>query len=116
MAPYDRVPFMPILSSGDATGSDLAAIVTRQASGTRRPIGFEVPRMPAEALPGVVAAARAARARIWTNTLWEGYIGQANGDIDALRDPDAVWGRLHRAGVSIFQTDEPEALGRYAAR
>ena len=116
MAPYDRVPFMPILSSGDAAGSDLAAIVTRQASGRRRPIGVEVPRMTAAALPGVVAATRAARGRVWVNTLWEGFVGGYGGDVDALRDPAAVWGRLERDGVSIFQTDEPDALRRYAER
>ena len=113
MAPYDRVPFMPILSSGDAAGSDLAAIVTRQASGQRHAIGVEVPRMPAAALPGVVAATRAAHGRVWANTLWEGFVGSYGGDVDALRDPDAVWGRLQRAGVGIVQTDEPEALRRY---
>ncbi len=116
MAPYDRVPFMPILSSGDAQGADLAAIVTRQASGKRRPIGVEVPRMPAAALPSVAAAARAAHGRVWANTLWEGFIGGYGGDVDALRDPDAVWGRLQRAGVGIVQTDEPEALRRYLMR
>ncbi|RMB54932.1 glycerophosphoryl diester phosphodiesterase [Sphingomonas sp. PP-CE-3A-406] len=116
MAPYDRVSFMPILSSGDAAGADLAGIVTRQASGRRRAIGVELPRMPAAALPGVVAAARAAHERVWVNTLWEGFIDGYGGDVDALRDPDAVWGRLQRAGISIIQTDEPEALRRYLRR
>ena len=37
------------------------------------------------------------------------------GDVQALRDPDAVWGRLYRDGVTIIQTDEPEALLRYRA-
>lgn len=116
MAPYDRVPLMPILSSGNAIGSDLATIVKRQASGSQRPVGFEIPRMPAAALPGVTAAARAAHGRVWANTLWEGFVGGYGGDVDALRDPDAVWGRLQRAGVSIIQTDEPEALRRYVLR
>ncbi|MEG3082073.1 glycerophosphodiester phosphodiesterase family protein [Sphingomonas sp. PB2P12] len=116
MAPYNRVPFMPILASGDGAESDLPAIITRQASGPQRPVGFEVPRMLGAALPSVAAAARVAQGRVWVNTLWEGFVGGYGGDVDALRDPDAVWGRLQRAGVSIVQTDEPEALRRFVPR
>lgn len=116
MTPYDRVPFMPILSGVEPGGQDLPAVIARQASGTRRPIGVELPRMPAEALAPAVAAVRAAGGRVWVNTLWEGFVNGYGGDIDALRDPDAVWGRLRSAGVNIFQTDEPEALKRFATR
>ena len=34
-------------------------------------------------------------------------------DTAALKDPDAIWGRLIDAGVSAIQTDEPEALRAY---
>jgi glycerophosphoryl diester phosphodiesterase len=53
--------------------------------------------------------------RLLVNTLWEGFVAGYGGDADALRDPDAVWGRLYRDGIGAFQTDEPEALLRYRA-
>ncbi|KOF17151.1 glycerophosphodiester phosphodiesterase [Ensifer adhaerens] len=34
-------------------------------------------------------------------------------DETALDDPDRIWGRLMDAGISVFQTDEPEALKAY---
>jgi glycerophosphoryl diester phosphodiesterase len=112
LPPFDRVPFAPILlnAHGDA---DLGAIVTRQVAG-RRPIAIELPEMSPEQLPSVVAHAKGVR--LWVNTLWSGFITGWGGDAAALLDPDQVWGRMHRAGISIFQTDEPEALLAFRAR
>jgi glycerophosphoryl diester phosphodiesterase len=113
IAPYDRVPFMPILSSADQAGADLPEVAHRQGAGATKPIGFEVPRMPAAMLPPLAAEARRQGVRLWNNTLWNGFIDGYGGDVDALRDPDAVWGRLIGAGVTMIQTDEPEALLRF---
>ena len=114
-APFDTIAFMPILvSAGD--GGDLPSIAERQVSGHRKPVAIELPRMPASALSGISDVARKAGVRLWTNTLWEGFVDGFGGDIDALRDPDAVWGRLRAAGISVFQTDEPEALQRYLGK
>lgn len=113
-APFDHVPFMPILSpAGD--GSDLVEIATRQVSG-RKPVAIELPRMTPETLPALAELARRAGTRLWINTLWEGFLAGYGGDVDALRDPDAVWGRLRRTGISVIQTDEPEALLRFLGR
>lgn len=113
MTPFDRIPFMPMVASADGTGHDLPDVIRLQTGGPRRPIGFELPRMPASALPAVVTRARAAGGRLWVNSLWDGFIAGIGGDIDALRDPDAVWGKLYRSGITMIQTDEPEALLRY---
>lgn len=113
MAPFDRVPFMPMIASSDGAGADLPAVIARQASGGRKPIGYELPRTPAMAVPGIAAAARSAGGRLWVNSLWEGFIAGVGGDVDALRDPDAVWGALYRSGITMIQTDEPEALLHY---
>ncbi|MEM7047709.1 MAG: glycerophosphodiester phosphodiesterase family protein [Pseudomonadota bacterium] len=49
---------------------------------------------------------------LWVNTLDE--VGcPPYTDHYALQDPDGVWGVLYRAGVRIFQTDEPETLQAY---
>ncbi|MEP9360402.1 glycerophosphodiester phosphodiesterase family protein [Sphingomonas sp. KR3-1] len=111
LSPYDRVPFAPILLNphGDA---DLGAIALRQTAG-KRPIAIELPQMSPEQLPAVVAHANGVR--LWVNTLWSGFITGWGGDAAALRDPDQVWGRMYRAGISIFQTDEPEALLAFRA-
>lgn len=111
LPPFDALPYMPIPLNAQGK-ADIAAIVTRQVTGAH-PIGVELPRMAAEQLPAVAAIARAHRVRLWINTLWEGLLADYGGDIQALRDPDRVWGRLYRDGVTILQTDEPEALLRY---
>jgi glycerophosphoryl diester phosphodiesterase len=108
MAPYDRVPFMPILLNADGN-ANLAAILERQAEG-KAPIGAELPRMRFDQLPSVVAAAKARHLPLMANTIFEGFIEGPFSDIDALRDPASVWGRLQAAGVTVFQTDEPGAL------
>jgi glycerophosphoryl diester phosphodiesterase len=49
---------------------------------------------------------------LWMNTLNMAASGEWV-DKTALVDPDRIWGRLIDAGVSVFQTDEPEALKAY---
>lgn len=109
LPPFDRVPFIPMLSGG----ADLPSVVDRQAAGAIRPVGYEVPRMPLAALPSLVAAARAAKGRLWANTLWDGYVAGVGGDDDALRAPHRVWGQLVDAGVSMIQTDHPAELRQF---
>ncbi len=109
LPPFDRVPFLPMLAGSD----DLPAVVARQAAGAIRPIGYEVPRMSQALLPPLVAAARAARGRLWANTLWDGFVTGIGGDADAVRDPRRVWGRLIDAGISMIQTDHPAELRNF---
>lgn len=54
-------------------------------------------------------------ARLWVNTLSDYHAGGQT-DEDALKNPDALWGRLINTGVNMIQTDEPEALLRYLGR
>lgn len=113
MQPFDRVYFFPILINAHGT-ADLAAIATAQTRNAR-PMAFELPKMAASQLPALVAVSKAHNVRLMVNSLWEGFIAGYGGDADAGRDPDKVWGRLYRDGVSIIQTDAPEALLRYRA-
>lgn len=114
MPPFASVNFMPVLMNAHGT-ADIAAEASRQFEGTIKPVAVELPHMPAAQLAPVVAAARRAHVRVFVNTLWEGFVAGYGGDAQALANPDAVWGKLSRDGVSIFQTDEPEALLRYRA-
>jgi glycerophosphoryl diester phosphodiesterase len=111
MAPFDRVPFAPILQEvgGDM---DLVGAAARQTLGAR-PIAFELPVTSPERLMAV--GARTPDVPLWVNTLWSGFVTGWGGDADAVRNPDHVWGRLYRAGVRIVQTDEPAALLAYRA-
>ncbi|RFF46161.1 glycerophosphodiester phosphodiesterase [Xanthomonas campestris] len=113
MQPFDRVYFFPILINAHGT-ADLAAIATAQTRNAR-PMAFELPKMAASQLPALVAVSKAHNVRLMVNSLWEGFIAGYGGDADAERDPDKVWGRMHRDGISIIQTDAPEALLRYRA-
>ncbi|WP_260600235.1 glycerophosphodiester phosphodiesterase family protein [Sphingomonas endolithica] len=108
LAPYDLVPFGVILTNAD-TSADLPAILSRQINGAK-PVAIELPSMRPEQLPAVTAMAKRGRVPLWVNTLWSGFIQGWGGDKAALRDPQAVWGRMAEAGITIFQTDEPEAL------
>ena len=107
--PFDRVPFMPMLSGTD----DLPQVIVRQASGATRPIGFEIPRIPLTMLAPLSAAARDAGGRLWANSLWDGFVAEIGGDEQARLMPDAVWGRLIRSGVTIIQTDHPADLRHF---
>lgn len=109
LPPFDHVPFMPMLSGTD----DLPQVIARQASGTIRPIGYEIPRIPMTMLTPVSAAARKARGRLWANSLWDGFVAEIGGDGQALVAPDTVWGRLIRGGVTIIQTDHPAGLRHF---
>lgn len=51
-------------------------------------------------------------ARIWVNTLNRYHAGGLV-DENAMTDPDQLWGRLVETGVTMIQTDEPEALIAY---
>ncbi len=49
---------------------------------------------------------------LWVNTL-DSVASPGFTDSAALKDPDAIWGRLLRAGFSVIQTDEMAALRSY---
>jgi glycerophosphoryl diester phosphodiesterase len=49
---------------------------------------------------------------LWINTLDQVGSGEWRDD-KAMVDPDLIWGRLMDAGISVFQTDQPEALKAY---
>ncbi|MBB3962905.1 glycerophosphodiester phosphodiesterase family protein [Rhizobium metallidurans] len=51
---------------------------------------------------------------LWVNTL-DSIACADFTDTAALADPDAVWGRLIDAGISVIQTDEAAALKSYLA-
>ncbi|WP_045726997.1 glycerophosphodiester phosphodiesterase family protein [Xanthomonas sp. GPE 39] len=114
LPPFDRVNFTPVLLNPPGT-DDLLQTMRTQIGGKVRPVAIELPRMSVEQLTPLAALAKQQRVRLLVNSLWDGFVAGVGGDADALRDPDAVWGRLYRAGVGALQTDEPEALLRYRA-
>ncbi|MFA1751697.1 glycerophosphodiester phosphodiesterase family protein [Xanthomonas campestris] len=113
MQPFDRVYFFPILINAHGS-ADLAAIATAQTRNAH-PVAFELPKIAAAQLPALAKVGKAHQVRLMVNSLWDGFIAGYGGDADAGRDPDKVWGRMHRDGISIIQTDAPEALLRYRA-
>jgi glycerophosphoryl diester phosphodiesterase len=112
MAPFDQVPFMPVLRypSEERQLLDVAAI---QLHG-RKPLGFELPPVSGTILPDLAALARRRGVRLWINTLEDGYVLGSGGDEGAGDDPDRAWGALVKQGISMLQTDKPEALISYA--
>lgn len=66
---------------------------------------FDVP----ETLARQAERLRKAGIALWVNSL-DGVACAGMSDSLALGDADAIWGRLIANGVSVIQTDEPEAL------
>lgn len=117
LPPYRDLAFMPMVAGKAAERPlGLARITARQASGDRQIPAVEMVALRRDSFIAVRDAARAARIRVWTNTLatkgWRGVLDQS-GDRKALRNPDKAWGRLIDQGVSIVQTDYPAALLDY---
>lgn len=114
MQPFNLVPFMPILRfTGDER--QLLDVVRIQLSGARKPLGFELPRLSPAIMPELAAMAHKNRVRLWLNTLDDGYVVAFGGDNQAVANPARVWGNVRRLGVSMIQTDNPEALLAYEA-
>lgn len=114
---YRDLVFMPMVATQAAVGADgLGRITRRQASGQRQIPAVEMVALRGEGFTAVRDAARAARIRVWMNSLtrkgWRGALNPS-GDRLALRDPDRAWGRLIAKGVSIIQTDHPAVLLDY---
>jgi len=109
IAPFNRVPFVPVLQG---KSEEIGEVAERQATGAH-PVAFELPRMASADVAKVAAVGQRHGVRLFSNTLGDGFLTDIGGDNDALRDPDAVWGWQYRHGISIFQTDRPEALLAY---
>lgn len=67
-----------------------------------------------EELAAVKELTRNTGMALWVNTL-DSVACASFTDTAALADPDAVWGRLIDAGISVIQTDEAAALKSYLA-
>ncbi|MGO7042212.1 glycerophosphodiester phosphodiesterase family protein [Rhizobium acaciae] len=52
---------------------------------------------------------------LWVNTL-DGVASPGFNDASALKDPEAIWGQLLKAGFSAIQTDEMHALRTFLAK
>ncbi|GAA3096081.1 glycerophosphodiester phosphodiesterase family protein [Rhizobium viscosum] len=67
-----------------------------------------------EDIAALRARADPAGIALWANTL-DSVAFAGFTDTAAIEDPDAIWGRLIEAGISLIQTDEPIALKSYLA-
>lgn len=117
--PYRDALYMPILWARGDSISDPAALIARQSSGQRHIPAVELVLVDPRVYPSIREAAHQADIRIWVNTLTSvGVIGIAGGggDLDALRDHGRTWRNLIEDGVSVIQTDEPEALLDFLGR
>ncbi|CDZ54329.1 glycerophosphodiester phosphodiesterase family protein [Neorhizobium galegae] len=52
---------------------------------------------------------------LWVNTL-DGVASPGFNDTSALKDPEAIWGQLLKAGFSAIQTDEMHALRAFLTK
>lgn len=102
-----QVLAMPIISQNDGNPQP---IIARQAA---LPLSAVELLFSEKAYLGqAVALIRPLRARVWVNTLRADLAAEYI-DAKALTAPDAVWGALIDQGVSVIQTDEPDALIRF---
>lgn len=102
IAPYDRVPFAPILITADPDAVDVPRIIDQQMRGAVKPIAVELPVLPVTTLPSVLRRAKALGVPVWINTLFHGFVTGMGGDPGrvAIRPPSgAVW-RIWGSGCS----------------
>jgi len=76
------------------------------------PIGFELNYGDPAFIQNPAAVDARRKGRLWVNSLKPEQAGGVS-DATALEDPDGVWGKLIDQGVTIIQTDHPEALLAY---
>lgn len=106
----DGVPFMAMAAfNRDSTAETLSVLAALQPFMVE--IRFDTLQTVADNRPAFTAASMA----LWKNTLDQANSGDWT-DTTALADPDSIWGRLIDAGISIIQTDQPEALKAYIER
>lgn len=100
---------MPITAMGAETWQGIVArVVAMQAVMTE--VHFDT----VDTLRRASDVLRSAGIAVWVDSL---DVVQSAGLCDtlALQDPDAVWGVMLDAGVSLIQTDAPDALAAYIA-
>lgn len=107
---YGAIPFMPLMPARPGRFAEDAARVIERF----RPVMLEI---DFSNLADVIAARSvldATGVRLWTNTL-DIVHSLDYSDSRALSAPDAVWGTLIEAGITVLQTDRSAALARYLA-
>ena len=100
--------FMPIVR--EDFGESLSQLV--QGYEKLKPEAIEVVYQNNAFLNEGIESARKTGIRIWVNTLAPTHAA-GHTDEKSLTDPDSHWGFLIDSGVSMIQTDEPEALKEY---
>ncbi|MHC2454683.1 glycerophosphoryl diester phosphodiesterase [Rhizobium leguminosarum] len=103
----DGIPFM-----GQAFFRIGSAEETAKAVIAARPFMCEAKFDALETLAGQHERLRNAGISLWVNTL-DPVSCCGLTDSAALADPDAIWGRMMAAGISVIQTDQPAALKAY---
>lgn len=104
-----EVVFQPIIRERDMTGKPEDYIPPYDGL---RPVGYEIDVLNPSIIASLRPAIQQRCRRFWVNSL--------NGtrslhDNEALRTPEAVWGRMIADGVDTIQTDEPLALKAFVA-
>jgi glycerophosphoryl diester phosphodiesterase len=109
-APFDNVFAMPIVA--DRNGAAAAMLHSQLKIA---PPAVELAFSDVAYLTGAAPIIQRVGSRIWVNTMAPRHAAGLL-DAQAVVHPDVVWGRLIDAGVSMIQTDEPQALRDYLVR
>lgn len=109
-SPFDDVLAMPIL---DQSAGPSAPLLTAQDS--LPPIAVELIFTDMDYARAAASQAEAMQARAWVNTLRPEFSAGLT-DVEAMTDPDQVWGVFLDLNFSMIQTDEPAALIAYLDR
>lgn len=107
--------FMPILAECTERYRPLCQPDPEAALAARavlNPVAVEVLFENDAYLERVLEAAETRGLPVWVNTLAPFHAGGRT-DARSLHDPHAIWGDLLDRGVSIIQTDRPQALKEY---
>ncbi len=109
---FGKVAFMPVIL--DTPKGGLCKRVTQIAKTTSAPI-VEILFEDEGELFQLAKELETMNVGIWTNTLDPVHSLEFS-DARAVKDPQAVWGKLLDLGVRAFQTDRPEELRMFWGR
>lgn len=117
-AKYDRnMIYMPIINYFASRWNTHCTLLDGYLASDIRPIGYEICWDGSlDGVEDVFARVLKSGSRLWINTLWDSICGgdqNGLGDDRAVKDPDAVYGKVLSLGATMIQTDRPALLINY---
>ncbi|MCI1640129.1 MAG: glycerophosphodiester phosphodiesterase family protein, partial [Bacteroidales bacterium] len=112
MSAHDHnMMYMPVTNFDSKKGK---ALYAEYQSGNICPLAFEIcwSKMRPDVASACSEVEEGHESKLWINSLWPSLNGGLDDDT-AMKDPDAVYGKILKMGATIIQSDRPAFLISY---